>query len=60
MSYNVMYSNPLVYEQSAYEFSQIWDAQINTFFSIYESIFVKTSSFLSQTNCYSHREVMGN
>jgi hypothetical protein len=54
------YSNPLVCEHSAYEFSLIWDAQINTCFSIYEPIFAYMSSFLLQTSCYSCQEVMGN
>jgi hypothetical protein len=54
------YSNPSVYEQSVYEFSLIRDAQINTCFSIYEPIFAHTSSFLSQTDRCSRREVMGN
>jgi hypothetical protein len=52
----VEYSNPSVYEQSVYEFS----AQINTCFSIYKPIFANTSSFRSQTDRYSCREVMGN
>jgi hypothetical protein len=44
------YSNPSVYEQSVYKFSLIQDAQINTYFSIYEPIFAYMSSFLSQTD----------
>jgi hypothetical protein len=39
------YSNPSVYEQSVYEFLLIRDAQINTYFSIYEPIFAYTSSW---------------
>jgi hypothetical protein len=54
------YSNPSLYEQSVYEFSLIWDAQINTYFSIYEPIFAYTSSFLSQTDYCSRREVIRN
>jgi hypothetical protein len=54
------YSNPSANEQSVYEFSVIWEAQINTCFSIYEPIFAKMSSFLSQTDRCSRREVMGN
>jgi hypothetical protein len=48
------YSNPLVYKQSVYEFSHIRDAQINTRFSIYKPIFTYTSSFLLQTDHFSH------
>jgi hypothetical protein len=55
-----LYSNPLVFKQLVYEFSLIWDAQINTGFSIYEPIFAYMSYFLSQTDRYSRREVMGN
>jgi hypothetical protein len=50
-----MYSNPSVYEQSVYEFSLIWDAQINTCFSVYEPIFAYASFFLLQTECCSWR-----
>jgi hypothetical protein len=57
---NFMYSNPSLYEQSVYEFLLIRDAQINTCFSIYEPIFTNTSSFLSQNECCSRREVVGN
>jgi hypothetical protein len=45
-----IYNNPSVYEQSVFEFPLIRDTQINTCFSIYESVFVYTSSFLSQTD----------
>jgi hypothetical protein len=54
-----MYINPSIYEQSVYEFSLIRDAQINTCFSIYESIFAYTSSVLSQTDRCSGRHVSG-
>jgi hypothetical protein len=49
IQYNI-HSNPSIYEQSVYEFSIIWDAQINTCFSICEPILVYMSSFLLQTN----------
>jgi hypothetical protein len=58
--YYALYSNPSVYEQSAYEFWLARDAQINTCFSIYKQIFACMSSFLSQTDHCSCREVMGN
>jgi hypothetical protein len=51
-----LYSNPSVYEQSVYEFSLLWDAQINACFLIYEPVSAYTSSFLSQTDrsqCFS-------
>jgi hypothetical protein len=49
------YRNPSVYKQLIYEFFIIWDAQINTRFSIYKPIFAYMSSFLSQTNrCSRH------
>jgi hypothetical protein len=43
-----MFSFPLVYEQSVYKLSLTRDAQINTYFSIYDPIFM--NSFLSQTD----------
>jgi hypothetical protein len=54
------YSNPSVYKQLVYELSLVRDAQINTCFSICKPIFAYTSSFLSQTDRCSCREVMGN
>jgi hypothetical protein len=60
VSFSFEYSNPSVYKQSVYEFSLVQDAQINTCFSIYEPIFAYTSSFLSQTDLCSRREVMEN
>jgi hypothetical protein len=53
------YSNPSVYEQSVSEFSLIRDAQINTCFSIYKSIFTYTTSFLLQTDHCSWRLFSG-